>query len=315
MTDGKEQALARIIERTGKFLAAHPEVSQEKLAKTVGISGSALSGFLAGKYKGQSDAVAYKIESALDAQESREASIMKVKEPGIVETGVMKKMCFGLNYARDRRDIIIICGASGIGKTVTLKRWLKENPASISFTASPNIGTKKAVMEETLSALNKNINGRCDRLQRAIVAALKNTNRPIAIDEAQFLNFDALETLRSIHDATHCPLVLVGNPKIMQKITEQNEGITAQFFSRTVRFSLDEKISLEDVKAIILQNGMRLDDECLEEFHKIASSKGGAFRTMVKVFTFVWSLANKCKEAISLDHIFQAESYVAGEAF
>lgn len=40
-----------LIERVKKYLTTHTDISQEKLAKQIGISGAALSGFLRGSYK------------------------------------------------------------------------------------------------------------------------------------------------------------------------------------------------------------------------------------------------------------------------
>jgi DNA transposition AAA+ family ATPase len=218
----------------------------------------------------------------------------------------MRQMYFGLDYARDRNGIIIIYGAPGIGKTVAAAKWTRENPAAIFFTASPNTSTKRAVMEELLEALGKKVEGRCDRLQKQIITTLKNTSRPIVIDEAHFLRHEALETLRTIFDATRCPLILVGNPQIMEKVTERNKTITGQFFSRTVRLALDAKIPLEDVKGIVLQNGMTLDDDCLKELHQTANTIG-AFRVMTNLFIAAWMMACREREALSMRHILDAK--------
>jgi DNA transposition AAA+ family ATPase len=301
--------MQKVIDSINKYFAENPDVSREKFAKIAGISGGALSAFLAGQYKGRNENIAKKIAAALAAEQSRRKAALAVREPELIETSVMRQMYFGLDYARDRNDIIIIYGAPGVGKTVTLEKWAKENPAGINFTASPNTSTKRAVMDELLEALGKKPDGRCDKLQRAIIAALKNSNRPVVIDEAHFLRLEALETLRSIHDATKCPLVLVGNPMIMEKITERNKNITGQFFSRAVRIALDDSIPLDDVKGIVLQNGIELDEECLNELYKVANGVG-AFRVMTKMFLFAWTIANKCKAAISLEHILSAKKVI-----
>lgn len=300
---------ANVIRRVEDYLAAHKEVSREQFAKMAGISGGALSSFLKGRYAGRVDLVAQKIAAVLDTEESREGAVTAVKEPDIVETAVMQQMMFGLQYANDRNDIICIYGAPGIGKTVTVNKWVDGHPNSIFFTASPNIHNGRDVMEEILEAIGKKQTGRNKALEKSIVQILKGSNRAIIIDEAHFLRLSALETLRRIHDITEVPLILVGNPAIMDIITEQNKTLTGQFFSRAVRIALDAKVPLEDVKKIVLQNGVEMDKDCLTELHRIARGTG-ALRVMTKLFLFAWMLANDAKRAIGMDDIIRARQVI-----
>ena len=308
-TVNMDAGTADVIRRVEDYLAAHEEVSREQFAKMAGISGGALSSFLKGKYQGRVDVVAQKIAAVLETEESREGAVMTVKEPDIVETDVMQKMIFGFQYANDRNDIICIYGAPGIGKTVTVNWWVETHPNSICFTASPNIHNGRDVMEEILEAIGKKQTGRNKALEKSIVQILKGSNRAIIIDEAHFLRLSALETLRRIHDITDVPLILVGNPAIMDIITEQNKTLTGQFFSRAVRIALDAKVPLEDVKKIVLQNGVEMDKDCLTELHRIARGTG-ALRVMTKLFLCAWMLANDAKRAIGMDDIIRARQVI-----
>lgn len=308
-TVNMDAATTDVIRRVEDYLAAHEEVSREQFAKMAGISGGALSSFLKGKYQGRVDVVAQKIAAVLSTEESREGAVMTVKEPDIVETDVMQKMMFGFQYANDRNDIICIYGAPGIGKTVTVTRWVENHPNSIFFTASPNIHNGRDVMEEILEAIGKKQTGRNKALEKSIVQMLKGSNRAIIIDEAHFLRLSALETLRRIHDITDVPLILVGNPAIMDIITEQNKTLTGQFFSRAVRIALDAKVPLEDVKKIVLQHGVQMDKDCIAELHRVARGTG-ALRVMTKLFLFAWMLANDAKRAIGMDDILRARQVI-----
>lgn len=308
-TVNMDAAAADVIRRVEDYLAVHEEVSREQFAKMAGISGGALSSFLKGKYQGRVDVVSQKIAAVLETEESREGAVMTVKEPDIVETDVMQKMIFGFQYANDRNDIICIYGAPGIGKTVTVNRWVEGHPNSIFFTASPNIHNGRDVMEEILEAIGKKQTGRNKALEKSIVQILKGSNRAIIIDEAHFLRLSALETLRRIHDITDVPLILVGNPAIMDIITEQNKTLTGQFFSRAVRIALDAKVPLEDVKKIVLQHGVQMDKDCIAELHRVARGTG-ALRVMTKLFLFAWMLANDAKRAIGMDDILRARQVI-----
>lgn len=298
-----------LIERVKKYIATHTDISQEKLAKQIGISGAALSGFLRSSYKGDQKAIADKLEALLAADESRSRAVSEIRSPEIVETNIMRQIKFGMDYARDRNDIIVIYGAPGIGKTITARDWVADNPTSIFITANPNLATKRCVMEEILEALRQRTDSRADRMHRSIVKALEKTNRPIIIDEAHFLRLEALETLRAIYDATGVPLILISNPTIMDRITEKNKLITGQFFSRSVKIQLNEAVPLEDVEAIVLQNGIELDEEALEELHR-AANKTGALRLMTKLYLFALKMAHQAGEKLSLRHIQAAEQVI-----
>ena len=290
------------------FLASG-EISQRALAKQAGISGASLSAFLAGTYQGSSENVAKKLLPVLEASKAREAAVRSVREPEIIETAVMREIYFGLKYASDRNDIIVIYGAPGIGKTVSLESYIKTNPTALFMTGSPNIRSGRDIMEELLEAMGKKTEGRNKFLEKSIISALKNSNRMIIIDEAHFLRLDGLETLRRIYDATKCPLVLVGNPKIMEIITDQNKTVTGQFFSRSVRIALENKVPMEDVRGIVLQNGVELKEECLTELHK-AANMIGALRVMTKLFLFAWTIVNRQSQSISLEHILAAKRVI-----
>ena len=308
MTYQEDQIVDEVRSRVNDLLNAGG-ITQEQLAKQSGVSAAALSTFLAGTYQGRNENVAKKLLPMLEATKSRETAIQTVKEPEIIETVVMRAMRFGLQYASDRNDVIVIYGAPGVGKTVTLESYVRSNPTAIFMTASPNIRSGRDIMEELLETLGKKNQGRNRFLEKSILSALKNSNRMIIIDEAHFLRLDGLETLRRIYDATKCPLVLVGNPKIMEIITERNKTVTGQFFSRAVRIALDTKVPMADVKGIVLQNGVTLTDECLQELYRVANMIG-ALRIMTKLLMFSWSIAHKQGQAISLEHILAAKQII-----
>lgn len=307
--DNIEKFVNEVRDRVNIFLASG-ETTQAILAKQAGISGAALSAFLTDTYQGSKENVARKLLPVLETSKARKTAVLTVKEPEIIETAIMREMWFGLQYASDRNDIIVIYGAPGIGKTVTLESYVKTNPSALFLTAGPNIRNGRDIMEELLEAINKKADGRNKSLEKSLIAALKDSNRMIIIDEAHFLRLDGLETLRHVYDATKCPLVLVGNPKIMEIITEKNKTVTGQFFSRSVRIALDTKVPLEDVQGIVSQSNVDLADGCLQELYK-AANMIGALRIMTKLFLFAWTIAAKnSQNAISMEHIMAAKKVI-----
>lgn len=307
--ENQELDMNQVRERVNNYLASSEEISQEGLARMAGVSGAALSQFLAGTYQGRNENIAKKVMAVLQTEEKRQTAVITVKEPDIVETAIMREIRFGMQYASERNDVIVIYGPPGIGKTVTMKLYASNNPSTVYITASPNIANGVEIMDEILEALGKKADGGKRMKQKALISALSKTNRMIIIDEAQFLTLKGMETLRTIYDATKCPLVLCGNPKIMEMITDRNKTVTGQFFSRAVRIALENKVTMDDVKKIVHQNGIELESDCLQELFKVANMIG-ALRVMTKLFLLAWTFANSQKNPISMESIRAAEKVI-----
>lgn len=307
--ENQELDMNQVRERVNQYLASSEEISQEGLARMAGVSGAALSQFLTGSYQGRNENIAKKVMAVLQTEEKRQTAVITVKEPDIVETAIMREIRFGMQYASERNDVIVVYGPPGIGKTVTMKLYASNNPSTVYITASPNIANSVEIMDEILEALGKKADGGKRMKQKALISALSKTNRMIIIDEAQFLTLKGMETLRTIYDATKCPLVLCGNPKIMEMITDRNKTVTGQFFSRAVRIALENKVTMEDVKKIVHQNGIELASDCLQELFKVANMIG-ALRVMTKLFLFAWTIANSQKNPISMESIQAAKKVI-----
>ena len=65
-----------------------------------------------------------------------------------------------------------------------------------------------------------------------IVQRLQGTKGLLILDEAQHLMLPALESLRSIHDATACGLVLMGNEAVYSRLSGRRSAEFAHLFSR-----------------------------------------------------------------------------------
>ena len=71
-----------------------------------------------------------------------------------------------------------------------------------------------------------------DVVFRMIVQRLQGTKGLLILDEAQHLMLPALESLRSIYDATECGLVLMGNEAVYSRLSGRRSAEFAYLFSR-----------------------------------------------------------------------------------
>lgn len=232
--------------------AAGEKISKAKFAKLVGISEATLSRWGSGTYPGDASGVEKKIQDFLDTEAAR-GQVEKSTDDQFVRTGISKKIWTTLDYCRIQRQIVCIYGDAGCGKTFTAKEWRKDKPNVLFLTASPAINSPKAVLKKLARALKTKTTGNKDDLEFEIVENLEGRDITIIIDEAQHLNANTLEMVRSIKDATGIGLALIGNAVIYNRLTGgKQEAEFAQLFSRLMmrRNILTDQFTLEDVYSV-----------------------------------------------------------------
>ena len=105
----------------------------------------------------------------------------------------------------------------------------------------------------------------------------------LVIDEAQHLNFAALEELRSLHDTTGMGIVLMGNHDVIGRISGGGrDAMFAQLNSRMgMRYSVPSKPADGDIKLIAKAYGVETKPD--QEFLVKIGQSYGALRSVVKV--------------------------------
>ncbi|MDR3561878.1 MAG: AAA family ATPase [Negativicutes bacterium] len=280
--------------------------SQTQIAREIGVSGSVLSQFQKGIYTGTNEKIAYAVQQWLELETRRQTT---VKVPGFAMTTIAEEVIAIAKYAHEHQDTGVVYGPAGSGKTVALKQYVEQNPGTVFLTADVTISNSKAILEELLDKLGRQEYGDRRRLRKAAVTILKGSGRLIIIDEAQHLTLKALETIRSIYDECGIGLVLSGNEQVYTNMIGKRNAPFAQLFSRVgIRRGLSGKVNMDDIKKIVCQD-MAVEKECLEQFHKIASTPGG-MRLMVKLFVLAWTIANGLNEPLSLDAIRTAQDFL-----
>lgn len=233
-------------------------MTQTALAKQCGLSGSAVSQWIKCTYRGDNEAVESKLSAWLQSRKAG-AEVVDSTGPRWVPTPTSAAIERALVYARARPSIAVIYGSSGVGKTTTIERYAKESTSVWMVTVSPSIASMPAMLREICSALELHGSGWRNRdMSRDIKARLKGTNGLLVIDEAQHLAVQAVEEIRSIHDAAKVGLVLCGNEKVYTVLTGGNRSaVFAQLFSRVGRRLRIGAPSKEDVNAILDAWGLK----------------------------------------------------------
>ena len=200
--------LLEFMEKSGK--------TQIQIARETGISGAIISQFISGTYESDNDKIADSLEKYLViATERIESSDRTVFYPELRNT---QTSLFAVKYAHKNCDMVLLSGDAGAGKTTALKYYTQNNTGVIFITASTCISSPTAILREIASAIGKKATGNKSQIEKTIVSALSNSNRLIIIDEADQLNFNAIQTIRNINDKAHVGILLSGNNRIYNQM-------------------------------------------------------------------------------------------------
>ena len=225
VVDQRTALITRFEETTAREGLSHSRASKE-----IGVSTSALSGWLRGTYAGNQANISAQVSRWLavrDEQERRGApprvhSALAVTE----EIGLM------LLHTQSTADCALIYGAAGSGKSYAARRYASEHSQVAMATMSPAVSSALAVLNRVAGALGfgtGNVRSAA-ALEDLLVERLTDRRALLVVDEAHHLSQALLDELRCIHDRAACGLALLGNEPLWMRLTGGERA--AQLVSR-----------------------------------------------------------------------------------
>ncbi len=296
------------IERSG--------LSQAGAAKEAGLSASILNQFLREKYPGDNGAVAETLMRWLNTR--RDGATIKTylpEAPKWIETPTARRIMDALTYAQLAGDIACIYGGAGLGKTSAIEHYAETHSAVWVVTATPATASVGVILEEIALALGmRDFALHPARLHRDVVKRLRGTQGLLVVDEAQHLTIQALEAIRSLHDATRLGLALCGNATVYGRLTGGARSDNfAQLFSRIGKRVALTRPAAADVGA--LARAYRVDGaEEIAALQEIAK-RPGALRSVAKTLRLaaMYAAGKVPPVEIRIDEIRAAWSELGGE--
>ncbi|CDF64488.1 TPA: AAA family ATPase [Campylobacter fetus subsp. venerealis] len=181
------------------------EVSASALARSIGVSPGAISQFKKGEYKGDNDGLAKKIKAYLNVQNAKKNEPVEVVEfkDDVFKSLDYQMSNFAIDEAANEREIALIYGTAGTGKTTILKEYVKANPNAVFIEATPHT-TAKSLLDDLAEVLKINLPLSLAGKLKAVARYLSTCSKILLIDEAEHLPLKALEDLRRIHDFSTC---------------------------------------------------------------------------------------------------------------
>lgn len=289
-------------------------LAQSRAAVEIGVSDSAFSQWLSGKYPGDSAAIETKVLRWIEARAERAELAQRLPEaPQFVDIPTSRRIRAALSYAQMAGDVALVHGGAGISKTTTAQQYAATHNNVWVATMTASTATLGACLERVATTCGVRVTtGRVARIEADLVDRIDNSRGLLIIDEAQHLSTRAIEALRAIHDATGVGLALLGNDQVYSRITGGRRSAEfAQLFSRIgkrVRLQLPSRADVDALLAAWAIEGPAERDAVLQ-----ISRKPGGLRGVTKTLRMASMVASADGSEVNSGHIKAAWADLSGE--
>lgn len=191
-----------------------------------------------------------------------------------------------LDRAPNMPGMGLIYGATGVGKS-TAATWYMNQCNAVLVRALAN-WTPSAMLGAILRELSVDCRETsCSAMTDVIIEALARHNRPLFIDEADFLvkRHRMLETLRDLHDLAAVPVVLIGMGGLHNKVAKESP----QLAGRLMQWIEFQPATLADTA--LLADGLcevKVFEDLVARLHE---KTGGLVRNIIVGLAQIESLA------------------------
>lgn len=289
---------------------AQTGMSWTQLARKAGIPHGTLSPFATNHYNGNLERVAaevFKFKQMIDATAERADGVPT--EPGFFSTPTAERLRTLLILAQMGR---ITLGATGpgTGKTMMMREYQSSVSNVWTATMSPTEKTLSGMMSKVARAIGLITKGGWNRqVSEQIAERIIHRRGLLVIDEANHLDFDAIEQLRYWHDTTGVGICLLGNEELVQTIEHgPRRDAYARLNSRIAQRHIQQQPVPGDVVAFCDAWGIA-DPAMRDLLEKIALTPGaGGLRECRQIVEAGSMLALMDERPLSFGDLKEAQS-------
>lgn len=205
------------------------KLSQGEIASRIGRTSPVISSWLKGQYRGDvvdlerrlSDLIPWLIHESHRPRTSTE----------IFETVITQRVAKALTTTKRQGFIGCIVGTPGLGKSSGIDLYLRANAldVGIRLNAALHPGCKGGIIAAFWASPNFSRTGykRSGLTKSAFLCQyFKGQKRLIIVDNAHTLSRGGLDWLVGFHEATGCPIALVGNVELLDTILKVERAPT-----------------------------------------------------------------------------------------
>jgi DNA transposition AAA+ family ATPase len=248
-------------------------LSREQLGRQLGFSGTVVSKYLNGKPEGdvvKFEALASDVLKAADQRKSRKVIL--------VDTSVSKEVASALETIRKTNDIGLVTGNAGIGKSSGVEKYRFSNPTAIIITCSKWCCNFSDIFRAFWASIETSgWTGKTKKIDY-ILDRFVDSNRLIIFDNGHRLKPGGLEFVFDFYDATNCPIALVGNPEVVEKLQKNDQQFSRIGFHKHIDRVATKTKSVDgaevNLPATIIQQVNPAFADCEDLAEKVMSQRG-----------------------------------------
>lgn len=289
MIEQARHELAEFMEQSGK--------TQAQIARETSLSTATVSQFLNGTYNGDNEKTAAALIKYLKvAQEQIRQTTTETFYRDLRNTVISMGAA---DYAHKKREIVLLSGAAGAGKTTALKHYVEETTGVIFITANSCMTSASAILGAITEKMGRTPKSKKQLLMKELVNALQGSNRLIIIDEADHLTFSALQALRNLNDEAGVGILLAGNDRIYNQMvcgvkSSEFDQLRTRIFARP---KVCNEYTIDEIKGIF-----GIDDlDSVKLLLKVAQAQ--SLRTARKMYNAAVELARMKKQPLRAAHL------------
>ena len=289
MIEQARHELAEFMEQSGK--------TQAQIARETSLSTATVSQFLNGTYNGDNEKTAAALIKYLKvAQEQIRQTTTETFYRDLRNTVISMGAA---DYAHKKREIVLLSGAAGAGKTTALKHYVEETTGVIFITANSCMTSASAILGAITEKIGRTPKSKKQLLMKELVNALQGSNRLIIIDEADHLTFSALQALRNLNDEAGVGILLAGNDRIYNQMvcgvkSSEFDQLRTRIFARPKVFN---EYTIDEIKGIF-----GIDDlDSVKLLLEVALAQ--SLRTARKMYNAAVELARMKKQPLRAAHL------------
>jgi len=303
--------------RVREWLVSSPSHSQAQLAKAVAINAATLSTFMSGKCEKRTETRAIEVLAAFFHIEDRRVDLLP--EPDFIRTRQAKRIENFISMIHVSKSIGVLHGSSGIGKTLTIENYKRDNPSVYYIPINPLIRTKSQFfLTIAWIVLGKQKVPNAGMVFDEVAVKAATQGALFVIDDAHLLYTDrsvddsAFEIIRTLNDRG-IAFIVSGNGSLRDKVTQTSKAeFYQQFASRAKVQEISHNFVESDVRDIVdsvLQN-KKYSEDVFEFLYKMTNRFYGSLRVMVNTLQLAAFNANARNEALTRAHLKSASTHI-----
>jgi hypothetical protein len=221
-------------------------LSNGDLARELDTNQTAVSKYLNGKPEGDVARLEAVAEDVLKTAGAR--AELKLR---LFETNVTTQISGYFEQVRKTDDFGLVHGAAGLGKSRAVEIYAAGNPTAIALELNRWQSSPHGIEELLFQTLETGQWPGNVRRIAWMVQRLRKSRRLLIFDNAQRLSRLGLEWIFDFHDATGCPVALVGNPEVLRPIRSNDQQFSRIGIVREVKLEKHADIATEMVAQIL----------------------------------------------------------------